>query len=362
MGWRTFRAPGRINIIGEHTDYSEGLVMPAAIDRWCVIRARANGQRRLRVSSTAFNEAADLDLDALAPTGAWTDYVAGVAMVLIRAGIAVGGADLQIASDVPVGAGVSSSAALEVACVHALLGLAGARADPTRIAGWARQAENDFVGMPCGIMDQFASARGMAGAALMLDCRTLEAVPVHLPHDAGFILVDSLAPHAHAGGEYAERRADCEAAARLLGVRSLRDVDEADLPDALPRLPGRLARRCRHVVSENARVRRAAAAIEAEDLAGLGGLINASHASLRDDMQVSLPLVDQLARIAQETPGVFGARMMGGGFGGCVLSLVETARAETALAAIREAYGASVGETPGGFVCTLVEGAGEVAR
>ncbi|MBA3811533.1 MAG: galactokinase, partial [Caulobacteraceae bacterium] len=313
-----FRAPGRINIIGEHTDYNLGLVMPAAIDRWCTVRARTNGARRLRVRSSAFAGAVDLDLDALTNTGTWSAYVAGVAFVLARAGVALVGADLEIDSDVPVGAGISSSAALEVATVRALLALAGETADGTQVAHWAREAENDFVGIPCGIMDQFASANGVAGAAMMLDCRTLEATPVPVPTSARFLVVNSMQPHVHAGGEYAARRADCEAAARLLGIQTLRDLDEADLPRALPRLPQGLGRRARHVVTENARVRLAATAMSAGDLRALGGLINASHASLRDDMRVSLPMIDALAEIAQATAGVYGARVMGGGFGGCV--------------------------------------------
>ena len=359
MTTRTFRAPGRINIIGEHTDYTEGLVMPGAIDLWCTVRARAVGARRLRVTSTAYAGDVDMDLDDLAPTGTWTDYVAGVAFVLARAGIALKGADLEIESDVPVGAGVSSSAALEVASAHALLALAGEKADGRQIARWARAAENDFVGMPCGIMDQFASANGVAGAALRLDCRTLEATPTPLPANARFLLVNSMTPHAHATGEYAARRADCETAARILGVSSLRDVVESDLPAALSRLPDGPARRTRHVVTENARVRAAADAMGDGNLVALGALIDASHLSLRDDMQVSAPMVDALAQIARATPGVYGARMMGGGFGGCVIALVDAAEAQNAMEHIRAAYGATIGNVPDAFICELVDGAGE---
>lgn len=360
MTTRVFRAPGRINIIGEHTDYSQGLVMPAAINRWCVVRARAHAEGRMRVRSTAYEDEQILPYEALTPTGRWTDYVAGVAFVLARAGVALVGADLEIDSHVPVGAGVSSSAALEVATAHALLALAGVTADGPQIARWAREAENDFVGMPCGIMDQFASANGVAGAALLLDCRTLEATPAPLPPRARFLLIDSMAPHAHAGGEYAARRADCEAAAGALGLAALRDLDEADLPAALTRLPPGPARRARHVVGENARVRRAVLAMRDGDLAALGALLNASHASLRDDMQVSVPMVDRLAAIAQAADGVHGARMMGGGFGGCVLALVDADRAQTAMTAITEVYGAEIGERPDAFLCEAVEGAGEV--
>ncbi|HEX4199385.1 MAG TPA: galactokinase [Caulobacteraceae bacterium] len=358
---RLFQAPGRINIIGEHTDYSGGLVMPAAIDRRCLVAAAPNGARRLNVVAGVFGEEASAELDALAPTGGWMDYVAGVASVLIADGVAVAGADLWIESDVPIGAGVSSSAAIEVAVAHALLALAGREADGVQIARWAQRAENDFVGMPCGIMDQFASATGVAGGAMLLDCASLTATPVHLPDAAGFLLVDSMVRHAHVEGEYRARREDCETAARLLGVARLGQVAEADLAAALSRLPPSVARRCRHVVSENGRVRRAAEAIARGDLAGLGQLMNQSHASLSADMQVSTLKVDRLAAIAQAAPGVFGARMMGGGFGGCVIALVDAERAGQATAAIQDAYAGVIGERPDAFVCRAVAGAGEVA-
>jgi galactokinase len=357
---RLFQAPGRINIIGEHTDYSGGLVMPAAIDRRCLVAAAPNGSRTLNVVAGVFSDEAQADLDGLAKRGGWIDYVAGTASVLIADGVAVPGADLWIESDVPIGAGVSSSAAIEVAVAHALLGLAGRTADGVQIARWAQRAENEFVGMPCGIMDQFASANGVAGAALLLDCASLQADPVRLPDEASFLLVDSKVRHAHVEGEYRARREDCETAARLLGVALLSEVTEADLAAALNRLPPGPARRCRHVVSENGRVRRAADALGRGDLAGLGWLMNQSHASLRDDMQVSTDEVDRLAAIAQATPGVFGARMMGGGFGGCVIALVDAAEAERAGEAIRCAYAAVIGQRPDAFVCRAVGGAGEM--
>jgi galactokinase len=358
---RLFQAPGRINIIGEHTDHSGGLVMPAAIDRRCLVAAAPNGARRLNVVAGVFGEEAGADLDTLAPTGGWMDYVAGVASVLIGDGVAVPGADLWIESDVLIGAGISSSAAIEVAVAHALLALAGRAADGVQIARWAQTAENDFVGMPCGIMDQFASANGVAGGATLLDCATLKATPVRLPDAASFLLVDSMVRHAHVEGEYRARREDCETAARLLGVARLGEVAEADLAAALTRLPPGLAKRCRHVVGENGRVRRAAEAIARGDLAGLGQLINQSHTSLSADMQVSTPEVDRLAAIAQATPGVFGARMMGGGFGGCIVALVDAERAGAAAEAIRAAYAAVIGQRPDAFVCRAVGGAGEVA-
>jgi galactokinase len=358
---RLFQAPGRINIIGEHTDYCGGLVMPAAIDRWCRIAAAANGARRLVVVAEGFGEPVELDLDALAPRKAWSDYVAGVANVLMDAGIAVPGADLMIESTVPIGAGVSSSAAIEVATAQALLALAGRSADGLTIAQWCQKAENDFVGMPCGIMDQYASENGIEGAALVLDCARLTSTPAPLPDGASFLLVDSGVRHAHMDGAYRDRRADCETAAKILGVDLLAEVTEAQLPTALPRLPPGPAKRCRHVVTETARVRRAAEALARGDLARLGVLMDQSHASLRDDMEVSTPEVDRLTEIARETPGVFGARMMGGGFGGCIIALADREQVGAAQDAIVERYGAVLGKPPAAFVCRAVAGAGEVA-
>jgi len=357
---RLFQAPGRINIIGEHTDYCGGLAMPAAIDRWCRIAAATNGTRRLTVVAQGFGEAAELDLDALTPRGAWSDYVAGVARVLLDAGVAVAGADLMIESTVPIGAGVSSSAAIEVATAHALLALAGRSADGLMIARWCQMAENDFVGMPCGIMDQYASENGVDGAALVLDCARLTSTPAPLPEGASFLLVDSGVRHAHVDGAYRDRRADCETAARILGLNLLAELPVSALDAALPRLPPGSAKRCRHVVTETARVRRAADALARGDLAALGALMDQSHASLRDDMEVSTAELDQLAQIARETPGVFGARMMGGGFGGCVIALADRERAADAQAAIVERHGAILGKRPTAFICRAVAGAGEV--
>ncbi len=358
---RLFRAPGRINIIGEHTDYSGGLVLPAAIDRHCFVAAAPNGTRRLRIVSGTLGLEAEIDLDALAPRGDWTDYLGGIARVLTEKGVTVDGADLWIDSEVPVGKGVSSSAALEVATVHALLALAGRRVEGREIAIWAQEAENRFVGMPCGIMDQFASANGVAGCALKLDCATLETEILPIPDHVSFIVVDSAVRHAHVGGDYGRRREECDAAARTLGLARLGEADEADLPSLLPRLSPVLARRCRHVARENARVRRAAQALRRGDVAALGALIDQSHASLRDDMEVSVAAVDDLVEIARGAAGVLGARMMGGGFGGCVLALAPAPDAEAIGRRIQARYGARIGRAPDAFVCRAVGGAGEVA-
>ena len=347
---RLFQAPGRINIIGEHTDYSGGLVMPAAIDRRCLVAMAPGRERALTVVSSTLKAEARLDLDALERKGGWSDYVAGIAAALLKAGIPLSGCDVWIDSAVPMGAGVSSSAALEVALACALTTIAGVALDGIEIAKLAQQAENDFVGMPCGIMDQFASANGVEDCALLLDCRSLKSEAVPLPREFSFLLVNSMVRHTHTSGKYRERRAECEAAATALGVKDLGQVPESSLPMAARNLPEGPAKRCRHVVTEIARVRAAAADLRAGDIAALGRALNASHASLRDDMEVSVELVDALVEIAQSTPGVMGARMMGGGFGGCVIALVQAAAANRCLDEIATRYAARIGEAPDALI------------
>jgi galactokinase len=357
---RVFRAPGRINIIGEHTDYTGGLVMPAAIDRWCNVAIAANNSRHLTVRAVDLGADDIVDLDALRPRGGWMDYVAGVASVLMRADIAVPGADIMITGDVPMGAGLGSSAALEVAVTRAFTALAGVEATGEQIAKWARAAENDFVGMPCGIMDQFASANGRADHALLLDCADLTVKHVPLPKHVVFLIVDSMIKHAHVDGEYRARRADCDAAVKLLGVASLRDVDIVHLPREIAKLPERVGKRARHVVTESMRVVAAETSMRKGDANALGGLLNQSHISLRDDMEISIPEVDALVTIAQKTQGVLGARLMGGGFGGSIIAAVRAEAADAARTAIVEQYGTHIGKTPSAFVCRAVDGAGEV--
>jgi galactokinase len=334
--------------------------MPAAIDRRCLVAIAPNGANALNVISGNLQSSARIELDDLVPKHAWTDYVAGVASILANAGVRIEGCDIWIHSDVPIGAGVSSSAALEVAIARAFTALADHKATGTTIARWAQAAENDFVGMPCGIMDQFASANGAADCALLLDCRSLEAERLPLPYDHSFLLVNSMVRHAHTTGEYRRRREECEFAARALNVTQLRDVTVDMLGNALPKLPDGPARRCRHVVTENARVRACAGYLQDGDVAALGKAINASHASLRDDMEVSVELVDKLVAIAQETSGVAGARMMGGGFGGCVLALVQSAETYRIRDEIVTRYGKHIEVTPDAFICRAVDGAGEI--
>lgn len=349
---RLFRAPGRINIIGEHVDYAGGKVMPAAIDFACWVAARPNGLEVLRVSSDLGQ--GELPLDHFIKQGDWRDYIAGVAFALRDAGQAVEGYDLAIASDVPMGAGVSSSAALEVAVGLALSGGAVTGKDLALIA---QAAENNYVGMACGIMDQFASACGVEGHALMLDCATLAYQPIPLPTTACFLIIDSGVKHQHTSGGYASRRADCEAAASSLGVALLAEVTDLS---ALDQLSGNPLKRARHVLTEINRTQRAEVALVQGDLIDLGRLLNASHASLSTDMEVSTPEVDRLTALAQATAGVYGARLMGGGFGGSIIALVQPDRAATALETILEAYTVYLGQRPGAFVVRAAAGAGEV--
>jgi len=319
-------APGRANLIGEHTDYNQGWVLPFALNLGVTVAVGRRGDGMLAIRSRqAPGAPADLPLAALAPgavTG-WAAYPAGVAWALREAGHPLaGGASLAIDSDLPQGAGLSSSAALECAAALALNGLHGLDLPRPQLATLAQRAENDFVGVPSGIMDQSASLLSRAGHALLLDCRTGVTADVPLdPAAAGLalLIVDTGARHALGDGRYAQRRSECEQAAALLGVASLRDVTS---PADLGRLDDPvLRRRARHVVTENARVGQTVALLTGGDLAGVGGLLHASHASLRDDFEVSWPEAD-VAVDAAMAAGALGARMMGGGVGGSALALV----------------------------------------
>ena len=354
---RVFAAPGRINIIGEHTDYSEGLVMPAAIDRRCIVAMARNGSDIIRALALGRHEEAEIAPDFVR-SGSWADYVSGVRQSLRDAGIEVPGCDLVIHGNVPEGAGVSSSAALEVSTMLAMLACVGDTASPVEIALWAQAAETKYVGVPCGVMDQFISANGVAGHALVLDCRSLTYERARIPPNVAFLLIDSTVRHRLVDGGYAARRADCETAAELLGLRVLRDASHAMLDRNI--LSERQMRRVRHVVSENERVVLTAAALAAGDLAKVGRLMNASHASLRDDFDVTCKETDILADIASQTNGVYGARQMGGGFGGAVLACVDAGAVETASRTITDTYRELTGIAASSLVCRIADGAREI--
>jgi galactokinase len=338
-------APGRVNLIGEHTDYNDGFVLPAAIDRLVLVAAGRRAGGRLRLWSLQTGPPADLELAGIGPgkVGGWAAYPAGVAWALGQAGVELAGADLVVDGDVPAGSGLSSSAALECATATALADLGGADLDRTALAGLARRAENEVVGVPSGVMDQMVSMLGRAGHALFLDTRSLGTEQVPLPLEAAglcLLVIDTRAGHRLVDGAYADRRAACEAAAAVLGVPALRDATPAQVEQHATALgdPGR--RRARHVVTENARVLAAVELLRAGDLDRLGPLLAASHASLRDDYEVSSPELDTAVEAAVAA-GAVGARMTGAGFGGSAIALVETALAGRVADRARDAFAAA---------------------
>ncbi|MFG2053701.1 galactokinase [Micromonospora sp. NPDC048930] len=337
-------APGRVNLIGEHTDYNEGFVLPFALPLRTVVAAAARDDERWTVWSELDDDPVEFgpdEADAPGRVTGWAAYVAGVVWALRAAGHTVPGARLAIASDVPVGSGLSSSAAIESAVLAALVELGGLDLPAERWPRLAQRAENEYVGAPTGIMDQSAVIRGRAGHALFLDCRNehVEQIPFDL--DAAglaMLVIDSRAPHRHADGEYASRRRSCEEAARALGVAALRDVDVADLDAALEKLPDdETRRRVRHVVTEDQRVLDTVALLRAGRVRDIGPLLTASHASMRDDFEITVPEVDTAVEAALAA-GAYGVRMTGGGFGGCVLALVDADSADAVAAAVTTAY------------------------
>lgn len=362
-----FRAPGRVNIIGEHTDYNDGFVLPAALELAVSVAIAPRPDRRLRVRSLAMDATIELDLDDLAPSpqGDWSDYVRGVAIMLERTGRRLDGADLMVDGDLPMGAGLSASAALEVSVGYALLANSGLDVDRIELAKICQRAENEFVGARCGVMDQFISCCAVEGHALLLDCRSLQARSIALDPSARLVVCDTMVRHDIASSEYNLRRADCERAVALLarelhGITALRDVTAEQLEHNAALLPDAVFRRARHVIGENARTLRAAAALEAGDLSECGRMMELSHASLRDDYEVSCPELDLMARIARGVPGVYGSRMMGGGFGGCAISLVETSAVDRFIETVRKTYEDATGTRPSIFCCFPGPGVGPV--
>ncbi|MDG4803019.1 galactokinase [Micromonospora sp. WMMD980] len=337
-------APGRVNLIGEHTDYNDGFVLPFALPLRTVVAATPGPHGRWTVWSELDDEPVEFgaaEADEPGRVDGWAAYVAGVVWALRAAGLDVPGARLAIASDVPVGSGLSSSAAIESAVLAALVDLGGLDLPTDRWPRLAQRAENDYVGAPTGIMDQSAVVRAEEGHALFLDCRTEEIEQIPFDLDAAglaVLVVDSRAPHRHADGEYAARRESCERAAATLGVTALRDVPTADLDAALARLDDdETRRRVRHVVTENQRVLDTVALLRAGRARDIGPLLTASHASMRDDFEITVPEVDTAVEAALAA-GAHGARMTGGGFGGCVLALVDAADADAVADAVTAAY------------------------
>ncbi|MDX2034009.1 MAG: galactokinase [Blastocatellia bacterium] len=355
---RVFSAPGRVNLIGEHTDYNEGFVLPMAIDRRTYVAAAPRGDGRVRCVSAEVDGEVEFALSGdLAPAGDWADYVRGVAAGLLRAGQLLGGADLLVASEVPIGGGLSSSAALEVAAGFAMLSIHDRRLSPVELALLCQRAEQEFAGTQCGIMDQFISTLGVAGQALLIDCRSLEfrLIPMELG-EARIVICNSMIRHELASGEYNRRRAECEEAVRRLaghlpGVQSLRDVEIEEFDSVADLLPDAIRRRAGHVITENCRTLASVEALARGDLASFGRLMFASHASLRDDYEVSCSELDLLVEIASRISGVHGARMTGGGFGGCTVNLVDLAQVDSFVASLRREYQARTGIDPHCSVC-----------
>ncbi|WP_180898199.1 galactokinase [Martelella soudanensis] len=362
-----FRAPGRVNLIGEHTDYNDGFVMPAALEYEAQAAAACRSGRLIRIHSLKNGETAEFDLDAESPEprGDWTDYAFGVAVMLEAAGHRLAGADIVISSTVPVGAGLSSSAALEVVVGYALLSLSGHAVDTVELAKICQKAENEYVGMRCGIMDQFISCNGVSDHALMIDCRSLDRKPVPIDPAARIVVANSMVHHALADGEYNKRRQSCEEGVRLLrpalgDIAALRDVSFEDLEENRDFLPDLTYRRCRHIVTENERVLQAADMLLGGDLAAFGRLMNASHVSMRDDYEISCEEIDILVDIAQAQNGVYGARMTGGGFGGSVVALVESDAVAAFIESVGAAYRDATGHISEIFACTPQDGVGRL--
>jgi galactokinase len=361
-----WRAPGRVNLIGEHTDYNDGLVLPIALPNRIVVSGSARSDGRIAVASAGQDGVIEFDLADLEPGSVkdWAAYPAGAAWILREDGYEIGGANLLVESDLPTGAGLSSSAALLCASAIALLGLRGLEVDPAEVARLAQRAENQYVGAPVGLMDQMASMCCTAGHALYFDIRAMatEQIPFDPAADGlALLVVDVKAPHRHVDGEYAARRKSCEQAAAELGVPALRSVAFDELDDALARLSDDVVRRrVRHVVTEIRRVEEAVALMHAGRLRDVGPLFTASHVSLRDDFEITVPELDVAVDTALEA-GALGARMTGGGFGGCIIALVEASESAKVLTAIEEAFKASDFNAPSALDATPSPGASRVS-
>ncbi|MFO8007577.1 MAG: galactokinase [Candidatus Brocadiia bacterium] len=364
-GLHCARAPGRVNLIGEHTDYNGGFVMPMAVDREVRVFFRPAPDGPVRLWAENVGQWDEFDLDGIVPNPdqTWSNYARGVAHVLGEAGVEVSPIEGIIYGDVPIGAGLSSSAALEVAVAKALCAPTDSEPEPRRLALLCQKAENEFVGVNCGIMDQFVSVHARAKHALLLDCRSLEHEQLPLDTSAVHVVVCNTMVHHELGSSaYNQRRAACERAAQLLGqevggVEQLRDVTPQMLEEH-GRVLGELTfRRARHVVTEDARTLQAAEALKDADYERFGALMDESHESLRDDYEVSCEELDLMVEIARRQPGVLGARMVGAGFGGCTVNLVCAREAEEFIPAVADAYREQTGIEPDVYECVAVDGA-----
>ena len=365
---KVFRAPGRVNLIGEHTDYNDGFVMPAAVDFAAYVAIAARPDRKLVIRSEQFPGNSDFDLDHLPQqrTGAWCDYVLGVASILQQRKLDLHGANLLVHGEVPIGAGLSSSAAVEVASALALMSLSDMQLPLPEVAQICRQAENSFVGARVGIMDQFVSCMGRAGHAFLLDCRSLEFQFVPIPAGIRLVVCNTMVKHDLATGAYNQRRAECEEGVRYFAkwdskVRALRDVSVDLLDQHVQELPPTIGKRCSHVVCENQRTLDAARALTVGDLERVGKLMRDSHNSLRDLYEVSCRELDIMVEAAEGLPGFCGGRMTGGGFGGCTVNLVRKEHAQDFAEQIAQRYGQATGITAQVYLCAAEDGASELS-
>jgi len=365
---RLFRAPGRVNLIGEHTDYNGGFVLPMAIERGTTVAAAVRDDRKIRILSVNVNEAGEINLDAPEKTrrGTWLDYIEGMARILERRNIILRGADLLINSDVPSGAGLSSSAALEISVGLALSEISASPIEKVQLALAGQAAEHEFVGAKVGIMDQYISALGRKNHALLIDCRSLEAEQIPFAaQDSVIVICDSKVKHKLAASEYNTRRAECEKAVEILreflpGITQLRDVGIRDFERYAAHLPEIIRKRCRHVVTENERTLNAAEALKKSDLNEFGRLMWLSHASLRDNYEVSCRELDLLVEIASQCEGVLGGRMTGGGFGGSTVNLVQRGSVENFTKRISDEYRRRTNNETAVYVSNAADGAKEL--
>jgi len=362
-----FRAPGRVNLIGEHTDYAEGFVFPAAINLGTTVAISPREDGRIVLYSQNFETEAAFEASSLPSRGSgqWHDYPLGVYTVLHQMGIRVPAFSITIAGNVPLGAGLSSSASIEVACALAMLHLTGKRLSGPEIARLSQKAENEFVGAPCGIMDQFVSACGAEDHALLLDCRSLEYRLAPLPHGVDLVIINTMVKHSHADGAYRIRRAEVAEGTAILHqmnpeIHALRDASLQDLEKAKAQMRENVYLRCRHIITENARTVAAAAALDAGNLKEMGRLMAEAHVSYRDDFEASCPEADLLVKLAHQHRDCIGARLTGGGFGGCTINLVPAEAAEAFAKSLQEGYFAATGIQADIYRCKAADGARQI--
>jgi galactokinase len=361
---KIFSAPGRVNLIGEHTDYNDGFVMPCAIGLSTRAAISPRKDHKLIIRSDEFPDQLEFDLDNLPKhgTGHWSDYVVGVAVMLQQIAHPPQGANLLVRGEVPMGAGLSSSAAIEVASALALLSLDGAVYPLPQVAKLCQRVENVFIGARVGIMDQFVSCLGKAGHALMIDCRSLDFNLIPIPANVRLVICNTMVKHKHAGGEYNRRREECEEGVKILtqwypAIRALRDVSAQQLEEHSQDMPDTIYRRCLHVVTENRRVHDAAQRFTEDDLNGVGELMRESHRSLRDLYEVSCRELNVMVAVAEGLPGYYGGRMTGGGFGGSTVNLVNAMDAAGFAEQVAQRYQLEIGTEPLVYICSAADGA-----